>query len=773
VLTADIAGALGRHPRHLALCALIAGLVLTDAIAWAIVALGSVLLVDRCNGRLGIALLAGALVLVGAWLGTVRRAAIDRSPVRPLIGDTVDARGFVVKTERSNQYGLRFRVRLTALAERRGWRLLDDLVQFRVRRGPSPLPPSVGEEVRATGKLDVLPQRPAQRDYANYLRRGGVHALLRTDSFTTIGFRGGAVGLLDRIRRRAEIGVGAGLSPGLSALASGMVLGQDERIPQETVQQFQASGLAHLLAVSGQNVTLLAILALPALGAIGLGRRGRLIGVLGLIAFYVPLTGAGPSIMRAGAMGAAGVAAQLAGRPASRWYGLLLACAFTLVIDPRAWLDVGWQLSFSAVVGILCLGPYLRSRLCRLPQAVAEGMTLTVAATAATAPLLAFQFERVSVVSLLANLIALPVVAPIMWLGMLSALAGQVSVGAASLLNALNGFCLAFLAVVAKWSAGLPGAVISFKVRSPLVLAATYLVPSGVVAAIALLQRRSRRLLPVNRAAVILGATLLMMATAAWVAVERRGAHAPGSFTVTFLDVGQGDATLLQTPEHQTVLVDAGPAEADVVSKLHAAGVGSLDVAVLTHPQADHQGGLEAVFRELPVQLLLDDGGQNRLHDRILALARARGTRVVTAHAGMVLRSGGLRIQVLSPPGSEVAGGDSNQHAIVALASYRDLDTLLPADAESDVTSALRLPDVELLKVAHHGSADPGLKGLLERIKPELAVIEAGAGNPFGHPDERTLATLASSVPRVLRTDRDGDVTVVLERRGWRVVTER
>ena len=167
--------------------------------------------------------------------------------------------------------------------------------------------------------------------------------------------RGGLAGAIDAVRRRAEAGVSAGLGDAQGALARGMVLGADEDIPERMADDFKRSGLAHLLAVSGQNVTLLALLAWPLLGALGIPRGPRLWAVVALTALYVPLTGAGASIVRAGAMGIAGTLAALAGRPASRWYGLLLACAVTLGLDPRAWQDVGWQLSFAAVVGIFAL----------------------------------------------------------------------------------------------------------------------------------------------------------------------------------------------------------------------------------------------------------------------------------------------------------------------------------------------------------------------------------------------------------------------------------
>ena len=239
--------------------------------------------------------------------------------------------------------------------------------------------------------------------------------------------RGGLSGAIDAVRRRAEAGVGAGLGADAAALARGMVLGADEDIPERMSEDFKRSGLAHLLAVSGQNVTLLAVLAWPLLGALGIPRGPRLWAVVALVVLYVPLTGAGPSIVRAGAMGIAGTLAALAGRPASRWYGLLIACAVTLALDPRAWQDVGWQLSFAAVVGIFALARPLGRALGPLPEPLRSGAALTMAATLATAPLMAFHFERASLAALPANLVALPAVAPVMWLGMLSAAAAQVA----------------------------------------------------------------------------------------------------------------------------------------------------------------------------------------------------------------------------------------------------------------------------------------------------------------------------------------------------------
>jgi competence protein ComEC len=715
-------------------------------------------------GRPRLALVSALLLLAGCRLGAARLDAIDATSLGPDFGHAIRAHGYLVKRERPTRSGRRARVRLTSVSPGPSSAKqirVDEVVQIVVGRN-TPYPRlAIGDEVDLRGALERPLGRPGDSfDYAAYLRRTGVHGILRADTVGRTGRRrGGPAAVVDRIRRRAEDGVGAGLTPGLAALARGIVLGQDESISAHTVDSFKASGLAHLLAVSGQNVTLLAILAMPLLGALGLERRDRLLAVLVLIGVYVPLTGASPSILRAGAMGAAGVVAALAGRPASRWYALLLAAAFTLVLDPRAWMDAGWQLSFAAVVGIFALVPPLRALLHRLPDALADGTAMTVAATIATAPLIAFHFGRVSLVSLAANLIALPVVAPVMWIGILAAAVSQVAIEPAAMLNALNGYCLAYLAAVADWTAGLPGAVWSVTIPSLPALAAAYAVPGTFATAFVRLRahKRARK--------SIVGVAAALLALFAIARGLRTPIAPPGRFTATFLDVGQGDAALLQAPPGAAVLVDGGPPEANVTAHLRAAGVRSLDLVVLTHAQEDHEGGLEQVLAKLPVATLLDGGAGATVprHRRIVALARRRHTRILVPRAGQVLRIGKLRLRVLSPPASR--GGrdptaDPNDRAIVALARYGKLDLLLPADAESNVTLGLQIPRVDVLKVAHHGSADEGLAALLQRLRPQVAVIEVGAHNRFGHPDAQTLATLGSAVPRIFRTDRDGDVRV-------------
>ncbi|HET9163649.1 MAG TPA: ComEC/Rec2 family competence protein [Solirubrobacterales bacterium] len=609
----------------------------------------------------------------------------------------------------------------------------------------------------------------------------------------------------EAIRARAEAALDRGMPAREAALSRGFVLGEDERIDAATTEDFRRSGLSHLLAVSGQNVALLALLAMPLLAVLGMPLHTRLVWVLGLIAVYVPLAGAGPSVLRAGIMGGLSVLATLSGRRLSRLYALAFAAAALLALEPGIAADVGWQLSFAAVLGILLLAAPLRAAIvARIGgrgwrRGLADGMALTISATLATAPLIAFHFEEVSTTALLANLLALPAVAPAMWLGMLVAAAGQVPGAPVGALNALDAPLLAYIAQVAAWCGRPSWASLHVHLRLGGLLV-SYLGLAGV-AIVALRFSRRRRLQALRRTALAppspsppsasprqrrrglvriadqtstAGRVVVALAVLAAVIALAFGGGAPppagGSsvpgLRISVLDVGQGDAILLQPRNAPAVLVDGGPPGDGIAGELRAAGVEGLGAAIVTHDQSDHAGGVRELLGELPIERVLFAV----LRRATLAQIHSAGVATGRLAEGSELRSGALRLDVLWPPRELLAGPhgdeDPNALAIVALARWHDFSMLLTADAEAETTPLDPAP-VDVLKVAHHGSDDAGLGPLLDRIRPRLAVISVGAGNPFGHPTPGTLATLAAHGVPTFRTDLDGTVVIDVTRRGF------
>ncbi|HEY8501321.1 MAG TPA: ComEC/Rec2 family competence protein [Solirubrobacterales bacterium] len=571
------------------------------------------------------------------------------------------------------------------------------------------------------------------------------------------------------IRERASDGLGRGMPPREAELARGFVLGEDEGVDARTEEEFRRAGLSHLLAVSGQNVTLLALLAMPLLGLLGIPLRERLFWVLALIAVYVPVAGAGPSIQRAGVMGAVGVLATLGGRRASRLYALALAAVVTLAIDPAIAGDIGWQLSFAAVLGILLLASRLReavvAQLGAGPwrRALAEGLAMTVAATLATAPLIAYHFETLSTTTLVANVLAMPAVAPAMWLGMCSAGLAQLPWAPLGLLNGLNALLLAYVAQVASWCAAPDWAEVHVELGGA-GLIASYL---GLATATLLCVRfrTARRVAGASLACASLAAALFFALPGGNGGAEAAPVH---GLRIEVLDIGQGDAILLRPAGAPAVLVDGGPPGDDLARELADAGVGSLGAAVITHDQSDHAAGIEELLGRFPIGRLVFA----RLGRGTLDSALAAGVEPERVAAGQELRSGRLRLRILWPPAAllrePLAGEDANQQALVIEAKWGRFTMLLTADAEAEAVPLDPGP-VDVLKVAHHGSDDAGLADLLDRTRPQLAVISVGDDNPYGHPTPGTLAALAEHGVPTLRTDQDGDVVIDVEGGSMRV----
>ena len=786
------AAVLRGRPYHVALAAFSVGLALAPAprVA-ALLAAAATLAVLTAARSPGLAALSAVLLVAGTAFGVTRLEAQDRSFLASRPPSTLATNANLAEPPRPSSFGAR-----VVLEVSEGAGIGEQLMAYTDRdvRWPSDAGPGLGVEV--SGSLRPPRSKPnADFDWPAYLRRRGIALELRVDTLRVTGRRrGGLAGSIDAARRRAERGIAAGLSPSHLALARGMVLGQDERVAEPDKEDFRRSGLAHILAVSGQNIMLLCALAVPFLMAVGAGPRARAAAMLALIAVYVPLAGAGPSLQRAGVMGAAGLVALGAARPSSRWYGLLLAAAATLALNPRVAADPGWQLSFAAVISIIAIGGRLRAALAALPGPLAEGVALTVAATIGTAPLLAHHFDTVSLSGLPANVVAMPAVAVTMWLGMLGAAIGQLTalpalvdpaLALATGLGWVNGRCLSYIEAVARRFAEAPGAAVALPLATPWAVAVAYAaIGAVVVATIAVTPRlepwvtsgrAAFRRLPARRRRPLLALAAVLVLVGGARALAAPGP--PTELTVSYLDIGQGDATLVQSPEGGAILFDGGPPEGGVVRLLERAGVKRLSAVVATHQSRDHQGGLREVLETVPSDLYVDAGDGNRDPDflAIAAAAARRGVRRVVPRQGDVLRAPGLTVRVLGPAPRPhgPAPEDPNPRALVTVVSAGAFDLFLSGDAESESLTALDLPDVEAMKVSHHGSKDPGLPAVLARLRPQIAGIEVGESNGYGHPAPQTLAALRAAGVRTYRTDLHGTVKLSVGEKGLEVDTDR
>jgi competence protein ComEC len=698
----------------------VAGLAAACAAAWL-----------RLPGRLGVASALGVLALGGlASVSHLRSLAAD--PLAPRIGRPIEGRAVVTGLVTRGQWDDR------AIARFEG---ADVLLRATVAL-------ETGDEIELRGHLRAPHDGSAGGfDERTWLARQGVHEVLRASSAKIVGRRGGPWGVIDHVRREARAALHVSGGEG-EAVADGVVLGGDDGLSEGTRDAFRASGLGHLLAVSGQNVVLLVAAIVLVCAWLGIARAPALGIAIAATILYVLVVGPGASVVRAGITGVVIALAWLASRPVARWHVLSVAAAGCLWLDPWAVLEPGFQLSFAAVVAIFVAAPRLRGWLegTPCPARLREPLAISTACTLATAPIAWLQFDRVALVgSLPANVLAIPAVAPLLWIGIAATLVHPLSPAAALPLALAASALGAYLVAVARlgaWLDGTAGGLVLGLAAVPLALAARH--RRGAIAVVLAL------------AAVAVGA-LGLRGVFGGPAVVRA---APTSLRVTFLDVGQGNASLVEAPGF-TALVDAGPPDAGVAARLRSLGIRRLDALVLSHPQADHVGGAEQVIDGLDVGRVLDPGlpSDEQYEQAALAAARRRGVPITIARTGLALRSGSFSLRVLGPR-HVVQGEDPNLAAVIVVVAQGDCRVLLPADAEAEVELPLDLPRVQVLEVAHHGSDDPSLPALLRTLRPVLAVISVGAENTYGHPAPSTLAVLAAAGVPVKRTDRDGDVVV-------------
>ncbi|MCA1217667.1 ComEC/Rec2 family competence protein [Streptomyces sp. 8L] len=569
------------------------------------------------------------------------------------------------------------------------------------------------------------------------------------------------------------------------ALLPGLVVGDTSRVPPELDAAFRATDLAHLTAVSGGNLNvILALLIGPPALALRAERRGlaarlgvplRATAALGggLTVAFVVVCRPEPSVLRAAACGLVTLLALATGRRRSLIPALAAAVLGLVLYDPWLARSYGFTLSVLATGALLTVGPRWCAALVRrgVPVRLAEVLAAAGAAQAVCAPVVAVFAARVGLVAVPCNLAAELAVAPATVLGFAALAAAPVAMPAAEVLARCAGWPAGWIAGVARAGAALPGAELTWPGGWPggALLA--------LVTVFVLLAARGLGRRPWTAAGC---AVLLLLALLRPPSMARfmTGWPPPG-WSYAMCDVGQGDATVLAAGPGSAVVVDAGPDPALVDGCLRQLGVTRVPLLLLTHFHADHVTGLPGVLRgrsvgEIETTTFAEPAGEAAFVRRTAAAA---GVPVVRVTPGERRTTGPLTWRVLWPrAGPGPVTGEPNDSSVTLYVTVDHGPTLLlPGDLEPAAQRSLLrggppVPAVDILKVAHHGSAYQDAR-LLRVLRPRLALISCGKGNPYGHPSPTTVGLLRAWGAVVLRTDKDGDIAVTGSGSGLRAVS--
>ena len=651
--------------------------------------------------------------------------------------------------------------------------------------------PEIGAEITAFGKVKGIYGygNPGRIDVERAAAVKGVRARLSAKKPGVSWEAGTAHPVLrwsERVRSAYRASMESVMPKEDAAAIFAMLFGGYEGIKPELVEAFTATGIVHILSVSGSHITLLAAV-MAWLGALlRLRPVVTAVFVTVVVVLYCVLAGCVPPAVRAGAMGLLAFFALALERENDARRLLALVGMALLFFEPLLAFDVSFQLSFAATAGLLYLAPPFAERLSALrflPRFVVLSLAVTLGAQLATLPLLAWYFHRLSLSSLIANIIVVPVVELVIVAGLFAGLASFVLPFLAKLVFLADSLLLGLVYECTRLLAAMPGGEVYLPTLS-VPLALVYFAVLVVFA-----QPKERREAVFSwcseRRKALFAAVLLVVAAVALWQISR-----PQEMAVHFIDVGQGDAALVVTPHGRALMIDTGGTRDggyDIGSRVDVPylshyGVRRLDYIILTHVHEDHAGGVGGIVRHIPVGMVLTAHEPRSEYARVLgcSLDAPEMQHLTPAEAGEHIDFDGVAVDILYAPQMEdgaAEGATGNEYSNVIRVSYGAASFLFTGDLVAEQEKAMlaegKNPQCTVLKVAHHGSKTSTTEDFLAAAQPHFAVISVGRDNNFGHPAPKVIEHLQKNGIKIYRTDEDGAVVCRTDGKTLRVETFR
>ncbi len=696
------------------------------------------------------------------------RMVTVRGQVLELASQTESKTSFILETHSiihaDSQYTLRSKIRITIY--------LDPQKNEYIAINPGDWVEVKGELERPQGR-----RNPKGFDYRAYLARRDVHYVMGEPSRNLISINPGKfkwpISWLQSVRGYMVKAFDTYVGGKESKLVKAMVAGEKWSLPSEVKEQFVNTGIAHILAISGLHVGFVILFVSWLTKRLKLSPIATFIVQGTVLIFYCLLVGASPSVVRATIMAIILLGGRVVGRKVDPLNSMSLAAFIILIFNPLDLLEVGFQLSFGAVAGIILYNEFISRKLRKIPEVIAKPLAVMLAAQLGTWPLIAYHFNIFSPISYIANLVMVPIAGLIVILGLILILMAALFPLLAKVLGWWIWILCGILINGNQWLSSLPWS--SLPVVSPGLL---FMIIYYIILLIMSEERPSWIRKPMHVSGFLAIVVLLSIVVKPMV---------DNDLKIVFLDVGQGDCIYIKTPDEKHMLVDGGgraqvvgdfDTGADIVVPfLLKHGVKKLDLVAMSHVHDDHLGGLIAVMKDLKVDNFLEypPVEPSEKYNTLKELARGKGVNCIEGKGGQTYRLGNeVFIDIIYPTSDteiwdRLYQDNENNLSLVMNIRYRDTSILLTGDIGGGVESYLSdiwHQRVTILKVAHHGSKTSSTERWIDNINPKAAVIQVGKNN-FGHPDPMVLQRLEEKDVKVFRNDIHGAVTFLYRGGKW------
>lgn len=705
------------------------------------------------------------------------------------IEENLEIVGTIISNPIDKQYKNQYTLKVEKINEDKKYKNTN--LQLNVKKEKETL--NYGDKITIRGNFEEASQARNEGgfDYKQYLKSKNIYGIITADKKDIKLIKKNNVGVIDlianKIRNSMKEKIEQNLSNETSELLSGILIGEKSNLKKEIQEDFRDSSLSHVLAISGMHVSYVILGITFVISKIKLSKKMSKIVTILLLLFFIILTGKTASVTRACLMSSYIILASLLHKKANVLGSISISLLIILIINPYFILDIGLQLSYGGTIGIVSIYPILKKYrkkkeekcsklkkvIHKMKDKILDTILITISANLVIFPIVLFHYNTMSFTFIISNLLVFSIIGIIIILGFISVFTSYIISPLAKVMFFFLQIFLNLLTQIAHFCAELPLSKVYFPTPKIYVIILYYLFLIYII----LVKNEIIKNKKVNRKILIIFIIVVIISNLILNFI-------PKTFSISFIDVGQGDSMLVSTPKGKNILIDGGGSRDEesfnvgkqtLIPYLLNKGITKLDYIIISHFDSDHVGGILSVLEELKAEkVIICKQEENENYKRFKEIVKNKKIKVYVVKKGDNLKiEENISLNVLWPKDERIKENAINNNSIVAKLNYKNFSILLTGDIEKIAENEIlkeyentNILNANILKVAHHGSKSSSTNEFLEKVKPQIALIGVGEKNTFGHPNEGVLNRLGNLNTKTYRTDQMGEITIKIDNKG-------
>lgn len=705
------------------------------------------------------------------------------------VNENLEIVGTIISNPMDKQYKNQYILKVEKINENKSYKNTN--LQLNVKKEEKLL--SYGDKIIIKGNFEEAntARNEGGFDYKQYLKSKNVYGIISVDKKDIKLIKKNNVGVIDllanKVSNSMKIKIEQNLSNETSKLLSGILIGNKNNLQKEIQEDFRNSSLSHVLAISGMHVSYIMLGITFVINKMKFNKRVSKIITIFILLFFIILTGKTASVTRACFMSSYIILASLFHKKAHVLASISISLLIILIINPYLILDIGLQLSYGGTIGIVLIYPILKKLkkkkedksskfkkiIHKIKDKILDIILITISANLVIFPIVLFHYNTISFTFIISNLLISPIIGIIIILGFISVFASYIISPISKVMFLILQTFLNLLIKIAHFCAELPFSKVYFPTPKIYVIIIYYVFLIFIILA----RNKIIVVKKINKKIIIIFVIIIIILNLILNFI-------PKTFTIYFIDVGQGDSMLISTPKGKKILIDGGGSRDEesfnigkqtLIPYLLNKGITKLDYILISHFDSDHVGGILSVLEELKVEkVIICEQEENENYRRFKEIVKNKKIKVYVVKKGDNVKiEENILLNILWPKDEKIKENAINNNSIVAKLNYKNFSILLTGDIEKIAENEIlkeyensNILNANILKVAHHGSKSSSINEFLEKVKPQIALIGVGEKNTFGHPNEGVLKRLENINTKIYRTDKKGEITIKINRKG-------